>query len=67
MPVLLEFAHRAAASRFNAELAMQPLGALSTLLRSPAGLRAFSEMHGEGLLLGLLSADSAQVHGWLSL
>ena len=61
VPVLLEFAHRAAASKFNTDMAMQPIGALSTLLRVPAGLRAFSEMQGEALLLALLRSDSAQV------
>jgi hypothetical protein len=40
---------------------MSPVGALAKLIAIPAGLKAFSELEGEALLLHLLKAESAQV------
>ena len=61
MPTLLHLARRAANNRSNPELAMAPIGALTKLIATPDGLKAFSDLEGEALLLHLLKADSAQV------
>ena len=61
MPTVLHLARRAAYNKTNPELAMAPIGALTKLIATPSGLKAFSDLEGEAVLLHLLKADSAQV------